>query len=158
MRGEHEWTVIPLSVDQKPDRQDEKERIIKNGGRVFAQKSETGEQLGPLRVWMKDVLMPGLAMTRSFGDKAGIKAGTNAEPELIEHHLQSSDKIIIVASDGVWEYLQNDDVMKMVTPYFAKDDLNGAADCLLRKSVETWSKMNWARDDITFILVKLNSI
>jgi len=27
---------------------------------------------------MKDVMMPGLAMTRSFGDKAGIKAGTNA--------------------------------------------------------------------------------
>jgi len=26
---------------------------------------------------MKDVMMPGLAMTRSFGDKAGIKAGTN---------------------------------------------------------------------------------
>jgi len=26
---------------------------------------------------MKDVQMPGLAMTRSFGDKAGIKAGTN---------------------------------------------------------------------------------
>jgi len=27
---------------------------------------------------MKDVMMPGLAMTRSLGDKAGIKAGTNA--------------------------------------------------------------------------------
>lgn len=28
---------------------------------------------------MKDIQMPGLAMTRSFGDKAGIKAGTNGE-------------------------------------------------------------------------------
>lgn len=28
---------------------------------------------------MKDVQMPGLAMTRSFGDKAGIKAGTNGD-------------------------------------------------------------------------------
>lgn len=34
---------------------------------------------------MKDVQMPGLAMTRSFGDKAGIKAGTNGESELIQH-------------------------------------------------------------------------
>jgi hypothetical protein len=48
--------------------------------------------------------------------------------------------------------------MKMVTGYLVKDDLNGAADCLLRKGVETWSKMNWARDDITFIIVKLNAI
>jgi len=36
---------------------------------------------------MKDIMMPGLAMSRSFGDKAGIKAGTNAEPELIEHEI-----------------------------------------------------------------------
>jgi len=27
---------------------------------------------------MKDIMMPGLAMSRSMGDKAGIKAGTNA--------------------------------------------------------------------------------
>jgi hypothetical protein len=32
---------------------------------------------------MKDVQMPGLAMTRSFGDKAGLRAGTNGEPEVI---------------------------------------------------------------------------
>ena len=50
-------------------------------------------------------MMPGLAMTRSFGDKAGIKAGTNAEPELMEHYLVPEDKAILIASDGVWEYL-----------------------------------------------------
>jgi len=26
---------------------------------------------------MKDIQMPGLAMTRSFGDKAGLRAGTS---------------------------------------------------------------------------------
>lgn len=49
--------------------------------------------------------MPGLAMTRSMGDKAGIKAGTNAEPELLEHTITNNDKMIVIASDGVWEYL-----------------------------------------------------
>lgn len=29
-----------------------------------------------MRVWMKDLNSPGLAMTRSFGDKAGNRAGT----------------------------------------------------------------------------------
>jgi hypothetical protein len=29
---------------------------------------------------MKDLQMPGLAMTRSFGDKAGLKSGTNGIP------------------------------------------------------------------------------
>jgi serine/threonine protein phosphatase PrpC len=61
--------------------------------------------LGPLRVWMKDVMMPGLAMTRSFGDKAGLKAGTTGEPEILEFDLTEEDKCMIVASDGIWEYL-----------------------------------------------------
>lgn len=156
-KEEHEWTAYPLSIDQKPDRPDEKQRIIKNGGRVFAQTNETGDELGPARVWMKDVMMPGLAMSRSFGDKAGIKAGTNAEPELIEHTMEATDKLIVVASDGIWEYLENEDVMKIVSPFLLKDDLNGAADQLMKRGVETWAKMNYARDDITFILVKLNN-
>jgi hypothetical protein len=29
---------------------------------------------------MQNMQMPGLAMTRSFGDKAGMKAGTNGIP------------------------------------------------------------------------------
>lgn len=32
-------------------------------------------------MWMKDIRTPGLAMTRSLGDKAGTRAGTNAEPK-----------------------------------------------------------------------------
>ena len=51
---------------------------------------------------MKDVQMPGLAMTRSFGDKAGIKAGTHGEPELKIHKITREDKFMVVASDGVW--------------------------------------------------------
>jgi len=31
----------------------------------------TGEFIGPYRVWQKDIDIPGLAMTRSFGDKMG---------------------------------------------------------------------------------------
>jgi hypothetical protein len=31
--------------------------------------------------------LPGLAMTRSFGDKAGIRAGTNAIPEVLTHEI-----------------------------------------------------------------------
>ena len=72
---------------------------------------------------MKDVMMPGLAMTRSLGDKAGIKAGTNAEPELLEHTLSKCDKLLVIASDGVWEYMENDEVMKAVLPGFLKEDL-----------------------------------
>lgn len=110
--------MVPLSDDQKPSREDEKQRILKFGGRVEAQKDARGQQVGPLRVWMKDVHMPGLAMTRSFGDKAGRKAGTNGEPELTKHCLTDSDKFLIVASDGVWEYLESEEIMNIVIPFY----------------------------------------
>jgi hypothetical protein len=36
------WRVIELTIDQKPDRPDEHDRVIKNGGRIFSQKNEKG--------------------------------------------------------------------------------------------------------------------
>ena len=46
--------------------------------------------------------MPGLAMTRSFGDKAGIRAGTISEPEVKRLKIGAKDKFMVIASDGVW--------------------------------------------------------
>lgn len=54
---------------------------------------------------MKNIRSPGLAMTRSFGDKAGIKAGTISEPEVSQYSLGEKNKFLLVASDGVWEHL-----------------------------------------------------
>ena len=48
--------------------------------------------------------------------------------------------------------------MRTLIPHLIEKDFNGAADALLRRAIEIWSKMNFARDDITFILVKLNEI
>ena len=39
-----------------------------------------GEHVGPLRVWLKNEDIPGLAMTRSMGDATGCMAGVIAEP------------------------------------------------------------------------------
>ncbi len=50
-------------------------------------------------------------MTRSFGDKAGIRAGTNAIPEVLTHEITKQDKFFVVASDGIWEYIENDQIM-----------------------------------------------
>jgi len=41
----------------------------------------------------------------------------------MEFDLTEEDKFIVVASDGLWEYLENDDVMGLTIPYYLKDDL-----------------------------------
>lgn len=62
--------AIPLNRDHKADEPDEEARILKNGGRVQPYRDQNGNQLGPLRVWHLREDIPGLAMTRSFGDLA----------------------------------------------------------------------------------------
>ena len=53
-------------------------------------------------------------MTRSMGDKIGAQAGVIAEPEILEFTTQPSDKFIVIASDGVWEYLTNEEVQFII--------------------------------------------
>ena len=45
---------------------------------------------------------PGLAMTSSFGDATAARVGVTAIPEIIEHELTPDDKVLVLASDGVW--------------------------------------------------------
>lgn len=49
--------------------------------------------------------VPGLAMTRSFGDLIAASVGVIARPEIWERELTKDDKFMIIASDGVWEFL-----------------------------------------------------
>jgi hypothetical protein len=39
-----------------------------SGGRVDSYRDQNGNKVGPERVWLKDEDLPGLAMSRSFGD------------------------------------------------------------------------------------------
>lgn len=41
---------------------------------------ENGQKVGPLRIWKKGLKMPGLMMSRTFGDELGHECGIIAEP------------------------------------------------------------------------------
>lgn len=58
-----------MSKDHKVDDPIEKERIIQQGGVVDSYRDIKGLALGPSRIWLPDMSGPGLAMSRSFGDK-----------------------------------------------------------------------------------------
>ena len=62
-----------------------------NGGRVFPYRDEDGEQMGPFRIWLKDQNLPGLAMTRSFGDFIATTVGVIDEPEITYHEVQKGN-------------------------------------------------------------------
>lgn len=107
-----------MSRDHKPDDKLEAEVIISSGGRIDSYRDLHGNALGPLRVWLKNEDIPGLAMTRSFGDMMAARVGVNAIPEFTELELTPNDKFIVLASDGVWEFLNNIDVARIIHPFF----------------------------------------
>ncbi|CAK60007.1 unnamed protein product (macronuclear) [Paramecium tetraurelia] len=149
------WQVVELSRDHKPDDPQEKIRILDAGGRVEQQKDFHGNGIGPFRVWLSYIQAPGLAMTRSFGDKVGAQAGVIAEPEIQKFSISAQDQFIVVASDGVWEYMSNEEVMSVVIPFLDKDNPEQAAERVVIEATQAWRRNSLARDDITCIVIFL---
>ena len=144
--------AIPLSFDQKPDDPEESKRIKENGGEI-SQYEEDGEKSGPFRVWQKGEAYPGIAMSRSIGDFIASKLGVIPEPKFIEEKIDKDTKFIIAASDGIWEFLDNDTVKKITMPYYEKNDPNGACKELIKRATEFWNQEDIVVDDITCIVV-----
>ena len=149
------WFSKNLSNDHKPDIKLEKERILKNGGQIEPYTDEKGEYFGPNRVWVKNKNMPGLAMSRSFGDKIAHSVGVIPEPEIIEYSLLEEDKFIILASDGIWEFISNDECVNLIKDFYNKKDINGAINILYKESSERWINREEIIDDITMIIAFL---
>ena len=148
-----EWTSIDLSHDQKPNNPGEKERILAHGGRIEAYKDENGGDFGPPRVWLKYEDVPGLAMSRSFGDEIAASVGTISEPEIEEYDITNDDKFIIIASDGIWEFISSQECVNFIKDFYLKKDLKGCLKFLLNESSKRWIKEEEVIDDITAVLI-----
>ncbi|KAJ8568640.1 hypothetical protein K7X08_028173 [Anisodus acutangulus] len=103
--------AVQLTVDLKPDLPKEAERIKRCKGRVFALQDEPEVQ----RVWLPFDDAPGLAMARAFGDFCLKEYGVISVPEFSHRILTDRDKFIVLASDGVWDVLSNEEVVEMVS-------------------------------------------
>lgn len=144
--------VIPLSIDQKPNTEGEMQRIVKLGGEV-SQYEEDGVKSGPYRVWKKNEMYPGIAMSRSIGDLIATTLGVIPEPEYIEKEIDEKTKFIILASDGVWEFLDNKMVRDIVMSFYNKNDPDGASHALIDESTKWWLNEDVVVDDITVIAI-----
>ncbi len=147
------WKPKNLSNDHKPDLEIEKDRIIKSGGIIRPMREEDGEFIGPQRIWVKDANLPGLAMSRSFGDEVAHQIGVSTDPEIIEYELHEEDKFIILASDGIWEFMSNQEVVDIVKDYYINENCKGAIKHLYKESCNKWIEEENLIDDITLIIV-----
>jgi len=147
------WKSQNLSRDHKPNDKDEMERILNKNGRVEPFRDDVGEYIGPHRVWLQEHNIPGLAMSRSFGDKTAAQVGIISEPEIIEWNLTKDDMFVVLASDGVWEFIDSDECVNIVKDFYLNDDIDGAAEFLAEESHRRWRKEEDVVDDITAIII-----
>lgn len=101
----------------------ERERIINEGGRIdaFKDPENEGQTIGPQRVWLREEEYPGLAMSRSLGDKVAHSVGVSSHPETLEFTIGIDDKFVVIASDGLWEFMTNEEVSRIVEPFYEEN-------------------------------------
>ncbi|KAK2445807.1 protein-serine/threonine phosphatase [Trifolium repens] len=85
---------LALSVDHKPNRDDEYARIEAAGGKVIQ--------------WNGHRVFGVLAMSRSIGDRY-LKPWIIPEPEVMFLPRAKDDECLILASDGLWDVMTNEE-------------------------------------------------
>jgi len=155
-----------LSTDQTPYRRDERERVKACGARVMTADQIDGVEpihedwdcaLGdeiddggdPPRIWAQDQEYPGTAFTRSIGDSLAESLGVMAEPELDHHQIKPNDKVLIVASDGIFEFITTRGCLDMALLY---NNPLEACLALVGESYKLWIEREDRTDDITIIV------
>jgi len=173
------YRALPLSSDQTPYRADERTRIRATGARIlsldqieglepirsdeeqysvndpFMLGEEIDEGGDPPRVWSPHGDYPGTAFTRSFGDSIAEQLGVFAEPEVLLRDLTPDDRIIVLATDGVFEFLTNQSVIDICAKF---DDPLEACRAVVAESYELWLQYELRTDDITMICIFVDSI
>jgi serine/threonine protein phosphatase PrpC len=100
---------------------------------------------------MKGEKYPGIDISRTLGDQIAKTIGVVNTPEINEIELTGNECFIIVASDGIWEFLSNDRVKDIVLPFYLKNDPQSAVNSLISIAAIEWDNDGSARDDITCI-------
>ena len=146
--------IIELSRDHKPDLPDEKNRIERSGGRV-----DKIYGMGPYRVWFKNEDFPGLAMSRSIGDRLAHRVGVSDIPEIKEFSIEDTEPLaVVLASDGVWEFMSNEEVSDIVYRFESNKDASTCAKKIVERARLIWEKTGYAIDDITCVVVFFKEI
>lgn len=125
--------ATPLSRDHKPNRDDERQRIENAGGVVM---------------WSGTWRVGGvLAVSRAFGDRL-LKKYVVADPEIQEENITDKVEFLLLASDGLWDVVSNQDAVTMVK------DVQDAEEAAKRLTDEAYKK--GSADNITCVVIRFH--
>ena len=125
--------VKRLSYDHKCSDVVEEQRVKNSGGMIF-----NGRVYGQL------------ILSRALGDHSLKKFGVISKPHINKHFINESDLYVIIASDGVWDVIKDEDLVNIFSNNCTLDT-NQLASLIVNTSLKLESK-----DNISCILIKLN--
>ena len=124
------------------------EEIHENWGMELGE--EIDEVGDPPRVWDGTLERPGCAFTRSLGDHVAEMVGVFAEPEFLTWKLSKHDAFMVIASDGVFEFLTSQSVVDAIAKFSTPLE---AAKHVVQEAYRLWLTYDDRTDDITIIIV-----
>ena len=148
--GSAEGEVIFQTEDHKPQQPKERARIEAAGGEVrYDQPTH--------RIYVKGTDDPGLAVARAFGDLGLKDYGVVAIPQVNLTEVDVSKEVFVfIASDGIWEFMDSDEVVGGLASKLRK----GGAEAILGE-LHSHARCKWTEmcgtycDDITSVLIQL---
>jgi len=101
-----------------------------------------------------------MCIARALGDLSALCIGVIPSPETVNHEICPEDEYLILASDGVFEFIDNDEAVQIVhTLCKAGKSAEDACRMLIAKAAMCWRHYEGDyRDDITAIVVKLQPV
>ena len=93
-------------------------------------------------------------MSRSIGDSIAHNIGVISEPEILRLNYNGNEKFIVIASDGIWEYIDSEECVKIIKDYYENNmDAVGGLNALVKEAFKRWKNENDNVDDITAIVI-----
>lgn len=142
-----------LTRDHHPGLPEERARITEAGGIVEI------DAYGKHRIYTKGSMFPSLNLSRCLGDlMAHQRCGCSAEPEVSEVLLKPEDHVLLLCSDGVWEFISPERAVEIVSE-FGPESAQQAADKLAQEAWKRWidEEKGEVVDDITALVIFLAS-
>lgn len=88
-------------------------------------------------------------MSRSIGDLAVKPIGVIAEPELFHFDLPPHPEFLILGSDGLWEFIDNEEAVRIVDEYL-DEGVPVATRALIQEAAQRWQDEEGDyRDDVS---------
>lgn len=95
-------------------------------------------------------------MSRSMGDRVAHSVGVISLPEVSTFSISRSDKFIVIGSDGLYQFLSNEKIAELIIPFYHTNQIENAANEIVKAAFREWRKQESVVDDITALVIFLD--